>query len=46
VEIAYASGGLGDKSTESIFRMSVGGFEQKKSGFSPGTSTLFSFTET
>ena len=46
VEIAYASGGLGDKSTESISRMSVGGFEQKKSGFSPGTSTLSSFTET
>jgi len=44
--IAYASGGLGDKSTESISRMSVGGFEQKRSGFSPGTSTLFSFTET
>ena len=45
VEIAYAFGGLGDKSMESISRMSVGGFEQKKSGFSPGTSTLSSFTE-
>lgn len=46
VEIAYASGGLGDKSTESITRMSVGGFEQKRSGFSPGTSTMSPFTET
>ena len=33
----YGTGGLGSKSTSLIVKMSSSGFEQKTSGFSPGT---------